>query len=150
QTFDDIWMNTLGIGEDEILSKSIAQAVAKPSRLVDHFRNSRAGLMAMGGTGENQFGFFFDGAAQSNRAGVGRTGNMFLDQISTQLAGLGYSGEEIGVMSSQTALNLRGGVGDMINYTTDVGRISAAYAISQDSVLANLQTAQRFGATDAS
>lgn len=141
---DDVWRMLGGISEDDIISQSIVQGVADPQRLVNNFSSSRTGLMAAGGLSAGNFGYDYTGSRRSGET----TGNSILDGM-MELRGLGYNQESMGQLLSSTALNLRGNPDEMISYANQAGRISSAFGVSEDSVLANMQTAQRFGSQDA-
>ena len=138
--FDELYMNYLPgtLDEDDILGQSIVKQLMDPGRLIGHFTTSRAGLFAAGANGRTGFGF----------SGNTQTGNTILDRMAS-LTGLGFSAEQMGALLSQTALGLRGGSEDMTRLATSAGTIGTVFGISPESVLANMQMAQRFGSQDA-
>lgn len=129
--------------EDQILSQSLVQAVANPERLVSNFMTARPGLFAAMDD-EEQFGY----ALGEGSRGDSDTGNVILDRM-LELRGLGFNQEQMGALLSQTAMTLRGGPEEMTGMATDAGRIGSAYGIDEGAVLANMQTAQRYGSENA-
>lgn len=141
---DDIWRGTFGTSEDKIIEQSIVQKVADPQRLVSNFVNSRTGLMAAGGLSADNMGYDFGRTQGSENS----TGNSILNRM-IELRKLGYSQEDMGQLLSGTALSLHGNENQMTDWATQAGMMSSAFGISEESVLSNMQTAQRYGSQDA-
>lgn len=142
--FGDFWMNLpFTVGEDEILGKNMVQTLANPQNLINHFMTSRAGLMAAGGGLGNNFGYNLGGGINPSS-----TGNFILDQMG-MLTGLGYTSEQIGGLLSSAALSLQGSGNQLTGYATAAGKVASAFGISEEAVIANMMTAQRYGSSNA-
>mgnify|MGYP000329421195 CR=1 FL=1 len=136
---DDIF-DRLGLGksDDEIIANTLAQNLLNPQRIGQLYTSARPGMIAAG-AGEN-LGF----------AGGTRTGNTLLDELSYgdnyNLAGLGYSGDQISQLLSGAATQLRGGRDELFSATDVAATLEATYGVSSDQTLATLSSIQRAGA----
>lgn len=139
QNADNAWYSLPGTtDENEIIAQNLVQQVADPSRLTNNFATSRAGLMAAGGLGMENFGYSENST----------TGNFIHDRMG-RLTSLGYSQEDLGALLSATAGSLIGSQGDMTRYGTAAGTVASAYGLNDQSVLSMMQQSQRYGSSDA-
>lgn len=142
------------VEEDKILGQALAKQLSDPTRLINEFRNARAGLLAVD-AGAN-LGFDYEA-----RRGADRTGNVVFDRILdagghvrrgderfSVLRGFGYNRENLGVLLSTAALNLRDTGPGLENMAAFAGVTSGAFGISDEQVISAMQVAQRFGAQD--
>jgi hypothetical protein len=154
--------------EDEILGQALAKQFSDPSRLLNEFQVSRAGLLAVGAGSSYNMGYQTEGTR-----GEGLTGNTYLDQMLTSrtnlygpqgealldeggnarsvstLRALGYNRESLGALLSQSALSLRDTGPGLASMGAFAGEVGGLYGIGDEAAISAMQTAQRFGSQDA-
>lgn len=158
-----------GIGfsteEDQILGQALAKQFSDPSRMIQEYQTAFPGLIAAGGLEEDNIGFVRTGELVE-----GSTGNIILDRMldydrsftqgiwdddsdieraDTALGAFGYSREELGQLLTTTAMSLRGSGEELTDMAAFAGIMGGAYGIGEDRIVSMMQTAQRYGSTDA-
>lgn len=141
----------LAQGKDDIVAVNFAQQLLDPSRTLSHWDSSRAGLMGSGAPG---FGYYYGPDATAALTGYQpgspflKTGNTVIDEIlenNPHLSAMGYSGEDIGSLLSQSTLSLTGRRDSLRHLAGEIGTIAGAFGIDESTVLGMLQSAQTLG-----
>lgn len=167
----DDFLKSIGFKPDSlVLGQALAKQFSDPTRLLNEFQTSRAGLLAVGAGSAYNMGFQTSGVRSYDS-----TGNPYLDRMISLGGRVGLVGEDgaaltgedgnerdvsvlralqhnretLGALLSESALTLTNTGPGLEAMAVHAAQVGGLYGIGDTAALSAMQTAQRFGSRDA-